>query len=127
MYCTFGHMYPKYIHISSVYSTVFVSCPGSQRRRQCRRYRCHGRGWSSSRQKVAQDFAIVSLTRASCMSVKNQHFESLGCNKEKMQGEMLFFARQIHTNNMFMLYLINEGGDVEDMLKGVCPLFIKKI
>jgi len=51
---------------------------------------------------------------------EKKHLESLGCNKE-MYGEILFFAGQIHANNMFMVYLINEGCDVEDMLKGVGP------
>ena len=48
------------------------------------------------------------------------HLESMGVTKE-MYGEILFFAGQIHANNMLMVYLIQQGVAVEEMLQAVGP------
>ena len=48
------------------------------------------------------------------------HLESMGVSKE-MYGEILFLCGQIHANNMLMVYLIQQGVAVEDMLQAVGP------
>ena len=48
------------------------------------------------------------------------HLESMGVSKE-MYGEILFLAGQIHANNMFFVYLIQQGVAVEDFLQAVGP------
>ena len=48
------------------------------------------------------------------------HLESMGVSKE-MYGEILFLCGQIHANNMLMVYLIQQGVAVEEMLQAVGP------
>ena len=67
---------------------------------------------------IAAKYAIAH--KGLLLEREKAHLESLGVSKE-MYGEVLFFAGQIHANNMLMVYLINEGCDVEDMLKAVGP------
>ena len=67
---------------------------------------------------IAAKYAIAH--KGLLLEREKAHLEKLGVSKE-MYGEVLFFAGQIHANNMLMVYLINEGCDVEDMLKAVGP------
>jgi len=48
------------------------------------------------------------------------HLLELGIDSEKY-AEILFFSGMIYANNMLMVYLINEGVNIEDFLKNVGP------
>ena len=48
------------------------------------------------------------------------HLESMGVSKE-MYGEILFLAGQITANNMFFVYLIQQGVAVEEPLQAAGP------
>ena len=48
------------------------------------------------------------------------HLESMGVSKE-MYGEVLFLAGQITANNMFFVYLIQQGVAVEEPLQAAGP------
>ena len=67
---------------------------------------------------IATKFAITH--KGLLLEREAKHLATMGVGPE-MYGEVLMMAGQIHANNMMMVYLIQQGVDVEDMLKAVGP------
>ena len=67
---------------------------------------------------IAAKYAIAH--KGILLPREKAHLEELGVSQD-YYAEVLFWAGQIHANNMFMVYLINEGCPVEEMLQAVGP------
>ena len=67
---------------------------------------------------IAAKYAICH--KGLLLERERQHLESMSVSKE-MYGEILFLCGQIHANNMLMVYLIQQGVAVEEMLQAVGP------
>lgn len=67
---------------------------------------------------IATKYAIAH--KGILLAREKAHLEALGVSQD-MYAEVLFWAGQIHANNMLMVYLINEGAPVEEMLQGIGP------
>ena len=67
---------------------------------------------------IAAKYAIAH--KGILLEREKAHLEALGVSQD-MYAEVLFWAGQIHANNMLMVYLINEGAPIEDMLTAIGP------
>ena len=67
---------------------------------------------------IAAKYAIAH--KGILLKREKAYLESLGVDAV-LYAEILFWCGVIHANNMLMVYLINEGCPVEEMLRAVGP------
>ena len=67
---------------------------------------------------IAVKYAIAH--KGILLEREKAHLEALGVSQD-MYAEVLFWAGQIHANNMLMVYMIQQGVAVEEMLQAVGP------